>query len=80
MIETDSRPGKPLPASCLPGVGLKAVLDLNDVADLLHAHPKTIRLMAQAGRIPGFRVGRLWRFSASRIHAWIDGGYEQAPA
>jgi len=50
----------------------KKVLDLNEVAALLDAHPKTVRLMAQAGKIPAFRVGRLWRFSAQRIHEWIN--------
>ena len=48
------------------------VLNLEQVAELLDAHPKTVRLMAQAGKIPAFRVGRLWRFSAVRIHEWID--------
>ena len=48
------------------------VLDLKQVAEELKAHPKTIRLMAQSGKIPGFRVGRLWRFSAQRIYEWID--------
>ncbi len=55
------------PASIAPHV-----LDLNQVAELLDAHPKTVRLMAQAGKIPGFRVGRLWRFSAARIYEWIE--------
>ncbi len=82
MIEPKSQPGaKSLltEAHLTPGVGQSKpvkltprVMDLNQVADLLDAHPKTVRLMAQAGRIPGFRVGRLWRFSTTRIHEWID--------
>lgn len=83
MIETKSQPGPvsslaeaPVPSGVeqLERVKLTPrVMNLNQVADLLNAHPKTVRLMAQAGKkIPGFRVGRLWRFSAARLFEWID--------
>jgi excisionase family DNA binding protein len=29
-------------------------------------------LMAQAGKIPARRVGKLWRFSADRLREWVD--------
>jgi excisionase family DNA binding protein len=48
------------------------VLNLEQVAAILDVHPKTVRLMAVAGKIPAFRAGSLWRFSARRIHEWID--------
>jgi excisionase family DNA binding protein len=48
------------------------VLNLEQVAKILDVHPKTVRLMAKSGKIPGFQVGSLWRFSAKRIHEWID--------
>lgn len=48
------------------------VLDLRQAADVLHCHPKTLRLMAQANKIPALRVGRLWRFSEKRLREWLE--------
>jgi excisionase family DNA binding protein len=48
------------------------VLKLTQAAEVLQCHPKTLRLMAQAGKIPARRVGRLWRFSADRLREWVD--------
>ena len=45
------------------------VLNLKEAAAVLHCHPKTLRLMARAHKIPAVRVGKLWRFlkNGSRI-------------
>jgi excisionase family DNA binding protein len=51
---------------------LPDVLDLEDVADLLRVHQKTVRLMALDGKIPAFRAGRLWRFKKSKIVEWLN--------
>jgi excisionase family DNA binding protein len=51
---------------------LPDVLDLRDVADLMHVHQKTIRLMALEGKIPSFRAGRLWRFKKTKIEEWLN--------
>lgn len=48
------------------------VLKLTQAAEVLQCHPKTLRLMAQAGKIPARRVGKLWRFSADRLREWIE--------
>jgi excisionase family DNA binding protein len=48
------------------------VLKLTQAAEVLQCHPKTLRLMAQAGKIPARRVGKMWRFSADRLREWID--------
>jgi conjugative relaxase-like TrwC/TraI family protein/excisionase family DNA binding protein len=48
------------------------VLKLTQAAEVLQCHPKTLRLMAQAGKIPARRVGKLWRFSADRLREWVD--------
>lgn len=56
------------------------VLNLNDVANLLRVHPKTVRQLAQAGKIPGFRLGRLWRFSRCKVQEWVDSHSYNQPA
>ena len=48
------------------------LLKLTQAAAVLQCHPKTLRLMAQAGKIPARRVGRLWRFSENRLREWIE--------
>jgi len=48
------------------------VLNLKAAAALLQCHPKTLRLMAQAKKVPARRVGKLWRFSALRLKEWIE--------
>ena len=51
---------------------LPDILDVADLALLLHIHPVTIRLHAAQGRIPGRQVGNRWRFSRKRIMAWLE--------
>jgi len=48
------------------------VLNPNQVAILLQCHAKTVLRLAQAGKLPAFRVGKLWRFSRSAILQWIE--------
>lgn len=49
-----------------------AVLNLREAAAILHCHPKTLRLMARAKKIPARRVGKLWRFAEHRIREWLE--------
>jgi excisionase family DNA binding protein len=34
-------------------------------------HPKTVQRMARRGELPGYRIGRYWRFRASELSAWL---------
>ncbi len=49
------------------------VLTLQEAAAILKCHPKTLRLMALDGKIPSRRVGRLHRFSLTKLKKWLDG-------
>ena len=42
-----------------------------EVGDLLTIHPKTAMRLASRGELPGFRVGRYWRFDPGTISRWI---------
>jgi excisionase family DNA binding protein len=63
MNETDTK---------LDSTALPDILDVADLAALIHIHPVTIRLHAAQGRIPGRQVGNRWRFRRDRIMAWLD--------
>lgn len=47
------------------------LLDLKQAAKLLKLHPDTLKKKAQRREIPGVKIGRSWRFRASRLDAWV---------
>jgi excisionase family DNA binding protein len=49
------------------------LLDVAEAARLLRIHPKTLRLKAGHGIIPGIQIGRVWRFRASTLNRWLEG-------
>lgn len=50
----------------------EALLVTDEVAALLHVHPKQVyRLLARG--LPGHRVGREWRFDRAEVLRWVDG-------
>ena len=49
------------------------LLDADRASAILGIHPKTLQRMARKGEIRGIHVGKLWRFRASEIEAWIEG-------
>jgi excisionase family DNA binding protein len=59
------------------------LLDLKQAAKLLKLHPDTLKKKAQRREIPGVKIGRSWRFRASRLDAWVrfrlTAGTAQAP-
>ena len=46
------------------------VATVEEVANYLHCHPSTIRRLLKRHEIPGFRVGKRWRFKIDEIDAW----------
>jgi excisionase family DNA binding protein len=45
-------------------------LTIKDVADLLSVHPMTVYRLLKQGRLPGVRLGRIWRFSRQAMERW----------
>ena len=48
------------------------LLNSHQAAQLLHIHHKTLQKLARRGEIHGSHVGKLWRFRASDLNAWLD--------
>lgn len=58
----------------------EAWLDVDAIAAHLRVSAVTIYRWLEKERIPAHRVGKLWRFKASEVDAWVQkGGAEQAP-
>jgi excisionase family DNA binding protein len=47
------------------------LLDSQQAADLMHVHPETVKRRAHNGEIPGMKFGKVWRFRASGLEAYI---------
>lgn len=58
----------PQPSSTLV---FEPLLDLKQAAKLLKLHPDTLKKKTKRGEIPGVKIGRRWRFRASRLDAWV---------
>jgi excisionase family DNA binding protein len=47
------------------------LIDAKSAAKILLIHPVTIREMATRGELPAMKIGRVWRFRASSLDAWL---------
>lgn len=48
------------------------LIDANEAAKLLGIHPRTIKIMAAEGKLPGLKIGSVWRFRESALDNWIS--------
>lgn len=49
------------------------VLDVTQAAQLLQLDDRTVLELAEAGTLPGRKLGTKWRFSRAAILAWLAG-------
>lgn len=47
-----------------------SILTLDKVAAYLRVHPSTIYRLLKKNQLPGFKVGRDWRFNRESIDRW----------
>ena len=67
---TDLSPKPARPAEMFER-SFEQLLDTDEAAALLKIHPKTLQKMARNGEITGVQIGKLWRFRASVLNAWL---------
>src|SRR5215813_10689674 len=46
-------------------------LTVDQAAALLHVHPRRVRSLARAGKLPAVRVGRRWLFQRERLESML---------
>ncbi len=44
----------------------------NEIAAILRIHPFTVTRLAREGKLPGFKVGGIWRFRRDQFEEWIN--------
>ena len=59
---------------------LEPFLNVDEVATLLHQHPKTIARWARQGKIPCRKIGRQWLFRQSELNEWLDSVHSPQPS
>jgi len=57
-------------------------LSVEEIAAHLGVNPDTIYKWLTRKKMPGHKLGRLWKFLASEVDAWVKGGHaaEDVPA
>jgi excisionase family DNA binding protein len=50
------------------------ILTIGELADYLKLSRSTLYKLAQAGKVPGQKVGKHWRFHRETIDLWMKAG------
>ena len=48
-----------------------------EVSTMLQIPVRTIHTLTRQGKIPGIKIGRLWRFRQEDVWGWIESGYQR---
>ena len=48
------------------------MLTPNEIAKILRIHPFTVTRLAREGKLPGFKVGGIWRFWKDQFERWVQ--------
>ena len=54
-------------------------IDAEEAAKMLGVTARTVTRLAERGEIPGFRVGRLWKFRRRDIQEYIERQIRRPP-
>lgn len=60
------------PILSVDGADSEPLWDLNQAGEYLNLKPEFVRRRAQAGEIPGKKIGKYWRFVPSSLVAWAQ--------
>jgi excisionase family DNA binding protein len=50
------------------------ILTVSELAGHLNVHRITIYRLLKSGSLPGFKIGRVWRFDLDEVGAWMQSG------
>lgn len=51
---------------------IESLLTSKEAGEILRLHPKVVERKAKLGEIPGFKLGKYWRYRASALDGWIS--------
>jgi len=47
------------------------LMTIDEVAEFLHMNPMTLYSWVREGKIPAFKIGKVWRFRKNDIYEWL---------
>ena len=50
---------------------MEEILNVTQVAQVLHLHAMTVYRLVKEGKLPGFKVGGRWRFNRRTLEDWM---------
>jgi excisionase family DNA binding protein len=53
-------------------VAMEEIFTLAEASRYLKVNKATIYRLAQQGKMPAFKVGKIWRFKREKIEAWVE--------
>lgn len=56
---------------------MSELMTLPEVAQFLKIAERTVYLWAQRGKLPGFKMGTVWRFKREDMDRWIEDQKQQ---
>ena len=56
----------------------ETLLTLDELSKYLQVSKSTLYKLVQAGRVPGTKIGKHWRFRKATIDLWIDGNQQES--
>jgi excisionase family DNA binding protein len=59
---------------------MDTILSVEQVAEILNLHPRTIRTYVREGRLPAVKTGKQWRIRQVDLEAFTDGASRQKMA
>ena len=60
------------------GAPMSTALTVKQVAERLNVNERTVYRLAQAGKLPGFKVAGAWRFLEEDLASWISKQKQEA--
>ena len=55
----------------------ETLLTLDELSEYVQVSKSTLYKLVQAGRVPGTKIGKHWRFRKATIDLWIDGNQQE---
>lgn len=55
------------------------ILTIKEVASYLKVAEKTIYRLASSKKLPGFKIGGIWRFKTSEVEKWVNEQHSNNP-
>ena len=56
----------------------ETLLTLDELSEYVQVSKSTLYKLVQAGRVPGTKIGKHWRFRKATIDLWIDGNQQES--